>query len=136
VPSPPLSEPGIRVGVDVVDVGRVSRFAADNGDRLREIWTSVELARGAGRAGAQHLAVRFAAKEALLKALGTGLGPGMRWTDIEVRNDRRGRPLLALSGQVASWAAAHGMSAADVSLSHNPTTAVAVVLVHATPPAG
>jgi len=120
----------IRVGVDVVHVDRVSRFAAEHRGRLDVVWTPLELAHGAGRASeAQHLAVRFAAKEALLKALGTGLGPGMSWTDIEVLNDRRGRPVLKLGGRVAAWAAAHGMRAADVSLSHTPTIAFAVVLV-------
>jgi holo-[acyl-carrier protein] synthase len=126
------AEETVRVGADLVDVGRVGRFATEHRDQLASIWTARELAHGAGRASAaQHLAVRFAAKEALLKALGTGLGPGMSWTEIEVSNDSKGRPMLTLSGQVASWAAAHGMFPADVSLSHTRTTALAVVLVRA-----
>jgi holo-[acyl-carrier protein] synthase len=131
------AEEKVRVGVDLVDVDRISRFAAQHQDQLAMIWTPRELARGATRArAAQHLAVRFAAKEALLKALGTGLGPGMKWTEIEVGNDRAGRPTLTLSGRVAGWAIAHQMCPADVSLSHTSSTAVAVVLVraHSAPP--
>lgn len=129
LPFPPGSD-RVRVGVDLVDVRRVHRLVAEHPGQLATIWTPQERARGAGRAlAAQHLAVRFAAKEALLKALGTGLGAGMQWTEIEVGNDRAGRPTLSLSGRVARWAGEHGMSVADLSLSHTRSTAVAVVLV-------
>lgn len=129
-PSPPAES--FRIGVDLVDVDRIRRFTAEHPDQLSTIWTPRELSRGAGRAfAAQHLAARFAAKEALLKAFGTGLGPGMRWTEIEVGNDAKGRPMLALSGRVDSWAQTHGMVPNDVSLSHTRSTAFAVVLVRA-----
>ena len=120
-PSPPADTSagvaGVRVGVDLVDVERVSRLMAEHPDRLALIWTPRERARAAGRASAaQHLAVRFAAKEALLKALGTGLGAGMCWTEIEVGNDAKGRPTLSLSGRVARWAGEHDLVPADISL--------------------
>lgn len=134
MPPSPQAEDSVRVGVDLVDVERVRRFVAEHPGQLDTIWTATERARGAGRASAaQHLAVRFAAKEALLKALGTGLGAGMRWTEIEVGNDRQGRPTLSLSGQVAGWAGAHGLSVADISLSHTRSTAMAVVLLRSRP---
>jgi holo-[acyl-carrier protein] synthase len=129
-PFRPAEVDAVRVGVDLVDVERVRRLIAEHPDQLATIWTARERARADGRAGAaQHLAVRFAAKEALLKALGSGLAAGMAWTEIEVGNDPQGRPTLSLSGRVASWAGERGMFCADISLSHTRTTAMAVVLV-------
>jgi holo-[acyl-carrier protein] synthase len=64
------------------------------------------------------VAARFAAKEAVLKAFGTGLSGGIRWTDVEVVNDARGRPHVELHGEAAAHAARHGLVSLDVSLSH------------------
>ncbi len=73
----------------------------------------------------EHLAARFAAKEAVLKALGTGLGRRMAWTEVEVVNDPAGRPLIRLHGGVAEWAADRGLTEVDVSLSHTEQLAIA-----------
>jgi holo-[acyl-carrier protein] synthase len=73
----------------------------------------------------EHMAARFAAKEAVLKALGTGLGPGMRWTDVEVVNEENGRPVVRLSGEVAAFAERQGVEQLELSLSHTSELALA-----------
>lgn len=77
-----------------------------------------------GRLG-ERLAGRWAAKEAVLKSLGTGLGPRMEWTDVEVVNDRRGRPQVRLHGEAEVVARSLGMHHIDLSLSHTAGLAVA-----------
>ena len=64
------------------------------------------------------MAARFAAKEAVLKAFGTGISQRMRWTDVEVIHDASGRPQIRLDGAVASFAERHGLQDMDVSLTH------------------
>lgn len=73
----------------------------------------------------EHLAGRWAAKEAVLKCLGTGMARGMEWTDIEVVNDRGGRPSVRLYGQVEAVARSLGMHQIEISLSHSGGLAVA-----------
>ena len=94
------------------------------------MFTTAELAYCAGkRRRAEHLAARFAAKEAVLKAFGTGLGQRMRWTDVEVRNNSSGRPLVFLRGAVAARAGARGVRDVDVSLTHTANLAMAHAIV-------
>jgi holo-[acyl-carrier protein] synthase len=112
--------------VDVVGVERMRRLLADHADRDRELFTSAELEYCDGkRRRYEHLAARFAAKEAVLKALGTGITQRMRFTDVEVLNERSGRPRVRLRGGVASFAERHGLSQLDVSLSHTEGMALA-----------
>ena len=127
----------IRVGVDLVGAGRVERLAADNPGILQTLFTSRELdACSTKRRPYEHLAARFAAKEAVLKAFGSGLAEEMQWTDVEIVNGTRGRPRVNLYGAVATWAERLGLSAVDVSLSHTEglACAQAVAVLHALPP--
>jgi holo-[acyl-carrier protein] synthase len=95
-------------------------------DRQRTLFTARELRYCDGkRRRYEHLAARFAAKEAVLKAFGTGISQRMRWTDVEVVNERSGRPRVRLDGAVASFAERHGLRQLDVSLSHTEDLAVA-----------
>jgi holo-[acyl-carrier protein] synthase len=113
------------VGVDIIDVARIGRMLDEHPASCAEIFTELEWAYCAGKKNrTAHLAARFAAKEAVLKALGTGLGPGMRWTDVEVNNDSLGRPHLVLHGLPAAMVTGRGGSA-EVSLSHTRTHAIA-----------
>jgi holo-[acyl-carrier protein] synthase len=107
----------------------MARLATENPGIQETIFTGLELryCRGKRRA-AEHLAARFAAKEAVLKALGTGLGQRMRWTDVEIVNEVLGRPLVRLHGEVAAWARRRGLADLDVSLSHTSELAVAHAL--------
>ncbi|MFE4259744.1 holo-ACP synthase [Streptomyces sp. NPDC056883] len=116
----------IAVGVDLVEVDRVRRLLADNPAAEEDIFTGRERAYcAAKRNRLAHLAARFAAKEAVLKALGTGLGPGTRWTDVEVVNTPLGRPRVRLSGGAGDRAAQAGASSVELSLSHSGEYAIA-----------
>lgn len=102
-----------------MDVGRVDRLIAQNPSIVETLFTRRELAYCAGRRRrVEHLAARFAGKEAVLKALGTGLGQRMQWTDVEIVNELSGRPSVELYGAVAAWAEQQGVQSMDVSLSH------------------
>lgn len=119
----------VTVGVDLVAVARVARLVREQPAIVDRLFTTGEQAAGRGRRhGMQRLAARFAAKEAVLKALGTGLSAGMAWTDIEIVNERRGRPRVRLSGEVAAAAGRGGLTAIDVSLSHTADLAIAQVI--------
>ena len=117
------------IGIDLVEVGRIER-ALLKGDRfMRRIYTAKEIAycqrhKEPGR----HFAARFAAKEAGMKALGTGWSNGVGWRDFEVRLDPRGRPLLSITGRAAELARAMGASHSVVSLAHDGGMATAVVV--------
>jgi holo-[acyl-carrier protein] synthase len=130
----------VGVGVDLVGVDRVERLVTDNPDILHTLFTDRELAYcQSKRRCYDHMAARFAGKEAVLKAFGTGLGQRMRWTDVEIVNDALGKPRVHLHGEVAAWAERRGVTSPaqvlDISLSHSAGLAVAqAVAVWAAPP--
>jgi holo-[acyl-carrier protein] synthase len=116
----------LRVGVDLMDVERIARGLERYGERFyARFFTENERRQCEGNP--QRLAARFAAKEATAKALGTGIGD-VRWTEIEVDCDQRGRPILQLHGNAARIAADLGLTEWEVSLSHTQTQAVAFVV--------
>lgn len=130
--------PIIGHGVDIVSVARIRHLLDEHGERfLARVFTDAErdycLARGgdkgwAGRAVATHLAARFAAKEAVLKALGTGLRDDIAWTDIEVTRGALGEPSVSLTRAAQRAAAARGITTWRLSLSHTDDTAMASVI--------
>jgi holo-[acyl-carrier protein] synthase len=123
--APPARTVQATAGTDIVEVYRVSALAAQPRG-LAGVLTERELAYcRTRRHPGEHMAARFAAKEAVLKALGTGLAPGMAWTDVEVIKQADGRPYVVLGGAVAETAASAGLMNVDVSLSHTPHLAVA-----------
>ncbi len=113
------------LGVDIVEIDRM-RAALERHPRMRErIFSEEERAYCEGRNKPEiHYAMRFAAKEAVLKALGTGFS-GMRFCDVEVVRDDRGRPMPHLKGRAAEVAAECGVVEMHLSLSFTHTTAVA-----------
>ena len=113
------------LGVDIVEIERMRR-ALERTPRMRErLFSAEEQAYCDGRRKPEiHYAMRFAAKEAVLKALGTGFS-GMRFTDVEVARDERGRPVPRLSGRAAEVAAERGIIEMHLSLSFTHSTAVA-----------
>ncbi len=116
----------LRVGVDAVGVERLERIVRDDERRQAALFTERELAYCRGKRRCyEHMAARFAAKEAVLKAFGTGLSQRIRWTDVEVLNDASGRPRIRLEGAVASFAERHGLKDLDVSLTHTEGLAIA-----------
>jgi len=120
----------LRIGVDLIEVARIERLLADHPGAGDEIFSEREQAY-AHRSSrpAERLAGRFAVKEAVLKAFGTGLGQRMRWTEVEVINEPLGRPRVELHGEVARWAERRRVTAVEVSLSHAAGLAVAQAAV-------
>ncbi len=117
-------------GIDLVEVARIGAMVREHGDRFYDrCFTHTERAYAEGaRRRDEHLAARFAAKEAALKALGTGWRDGIAWTDIEVVLDPRGRPGLRVTGKAAALAANLGITEWSVSLTHTGVHAAASVL--------
>ncbi len=119
----------LRTGVDIIEVERVAGAVAAHGRRfLQRVYTEDELAYC--RAQPHSLAVRFAAKEAIAKALGTGVWrDGICWTDLEVvRNTESGEPQVRLHNLAEQRAQALGLTEWSVSLSHSQAYAVAFVV--------
>ncbi len=119
------------VGIDLVEIDRVRALMERHGERgRRRLFAEGELAACDRRIDpAECLAARFAAKEAALKALGTGKQPELRWTDIEVIEGEGGRPGLALSGGVQDCAERLGVTRVWVSLTHEHGVAGAIVVM-------
>lgn len=114
------------VGVDIIEIDRVADVIARHGDRfLKRVYTDDEIAHCRGRVS--ELAARFAAKEAVMKALGTGVR-GVSWRDIEVLPNRRGKPLVFLYGKGAARAERIQLRGLEVSLTHSKEYAVASVV--------
>ena len=114
------------VGVDIVEIDRIGDAIARWGERfLNRVYTEAELDVCRDRVPA--LAVRFAAKEAVMKALGTGTN-GVAWRDVEVLPNSDGKPLIRLYGGARSKASELGLVDIDISLSHSRHYAVASVV--------
>ena len=114
------------VGIDMLAIPRLRRVLEKYGARfLRRVYTPEEVAFCRGRVA--ELAARFAAKEAVMKALGTG-ARGVAWREIEVLPDRRGKPLVYLYGRARERAERIGLRALDVSLTHERDFAIAAAV--------
>ena len=128
----PASDSGVRgIGVDLVHLPRMRDVIERWQERfLRRVFTDGEIAYcRARRDPTQHFAVRFAAKEAGLKALGTGLRPGINWRELEVRRERGQAPTMVLRGRTQAIARAKGASRVLLSLSHDGDYAMAHALL-------
>ena len=124
----------VGIGVDVTSLDRIRDLREKHGERfLRRIYTEVEREYcGAYRDPTPHLAARFAAKEATYKALG-GVGP-IRWIEMEVRNDERGKPMLFLHGATGELAKEAGVLKGHLTLAHDAGVAIAQVVLEGNPP--
>lgn len=119
----------MQIGLDLVEVERVRSWVEDPA-KLGFFLTPAERAALARAARpAESLAAWLAAKEATMKAIGTGWSGDVRWVDVEVQHDAAGRPTLNVTGEVARRFALLGVTATSLSLSHTPQTAGAVVLL-------
>ena len=116
----------LAVGVDIIEVARIQRSVDRHGVRfLNRIFTTQEQAYCVGRA--DRLAARFAVKEAVGKAFGTGIGD-VGWKEIEVVNDERGRPELVLHDSAAILARELDLHRWSISMSHTDTHAIGMVV--------
>lgn len=120
----------IGTGVDIAEPRRIKEAVRRHGRRfLERIFTPAEIAYcQRHRSPWERYAARFAAKEAAFKALGTGWRKGIRWRDVEVRNERSGRPTLALAGEAERRARAAGVKNISLSITHTPQFVLAQVI--------
>jgi len=118
-------------GVDITEVPRIQRMLTVYGERfLKRVFTFEEIRYCTGKVNtAERLAARFAAKEAALKALGTGLRGGITWKDVEVVRLPGQRPQLRFHGKAAQIADALGSKRTHLSLSHTADQAIAHVIL-------
>jgi holo-[acyl-carrier protein] synthase len=119
-------------GTDLCEVERIKKaLESSYGARLRErVYTPTEIAYAESKANRfERYAARFAAKEAGMKALGTGWRGGVSWRDLEVVNLRSGRPTLRLSGKAAEIAQRLGVQRISLSLTHTAQQAMALVIL-------
>jgi holo-[acyl-carrier protein] synthase len=121
------------IGVDLVRVDRLARVLARYGERfLKRVFTDREIAYCQGRAkqGVYQFAQRFAAKEAFSKALGVGLREGgIRWREVEVLPDSRGKPLIQVTGRAEQLCKEMGLRGLHLSLTDEGNYAVAMVVL-------
>ncbi len=121
----------VGAGVDIAEVGRVRAAIERYGDHfVRRIYTPAEIAYVERKANRyERYAARFAAKEAGMKAIGTGWRGGVRWQDFEVANLASGKPTLKLHGAAAKWAARLGVKSVALSLTHTADLGMAYVIL-------
>jgi holo-[acyl-carrier protein] synthase len=118
------------IGTDIIEIGRVDEKLRRTAGLKKRVFTPREIAYCESKArSAQHYAARFAAKEAFLKAIGTGWRNGFRFVDIEILNNEQGKPELFLQGKVKIFCEENGITGLHVSLSHIKDVAKAVVVL-------
>ncbi len=116
----------ITTGVDIIEIERIERAIMRWNERfLQRVYTPAEVAYCRGRA--QSLAGRFAGKEATSKALGVGIRV-LRWRDIEILPDQRGKPTISLRGRAKDVAHRQGLTGFDISITHSRGDALAFVI--------
>jgi len=121
----------IGIGVDIVEIPRLRKIIARYGDRFTQrVFTPEEREYSVAHADpVPNFAVRFAAKEALFKALGTGWANGVTWLDVEVRRKAPGAPFLELTGEAGKLSKTLGTQSIHLSLSHSENAAIAFVIL-------
>lgn len=120
----------VGVGVDIVEVGRINSALQNSDAMVQRVFTTDEIRYCSNRKNKyQHFAGRFAAKEAALKALGTGWQQGIRWKDVEITSDERGKPEVNFYGKAKEFFDKSGARRATLSITHAQEYAVAVVIL-------
>jgi len=121
----------IGIGVDLVECARIRHSIDRFGERfLRRVFTDGEIAYSMSmKFPERHLAARFAGKEAVSKAFGTGIGKAMGWRNIDIRKKESGEPFLVFSGFAEELAAKRGVTSALITLSHTEHHAIACVVL-------
>ncbi|MGI5875873.1 MAG: holo-ACP synthase [Dethiobacteria bacterium] len=119
------------VGIDLIRIKRIARVYRKRPERfLKKIFTSQEIEELLKKGNSlQSIAARFAAKEAVAKALGCGIGV-IRWCEMEILSGARGKPIVFLKGEAARWAAKYGIKGVKVSMSHDGPFAIAKAIAY------
>lgn len=113
------------VGTDIVEIERLKKIVERTPKMLQRVFTAEEIKYCEKKGNMmQSFAARFAAKEAILKAVGTGI-VGFSWTDMDISNLKSGKPVVTLSGRMAKFAEKNGITKVEISFSHVEETAVA-----------
>ena len=120
----------VGIGTDIVEVERIQKMMSDHGDHfLERVFTAAEIAHcQPRREAAQHFAGRWAAKEAVMKALGTGFTPEVGWTDIEILTLPSGQPHVVMHGTARTYSESKGIGTILITLSHTKTYATATAI--------
>lgn len=120
----------IGIGTDIVECLRIANMIEKHEDLfLTRVYTPLEIEYcGTRKSATQHYAGRWAAKEAILKAMGTGWAKGIQWTDLEVQNAMGGAPSVAISGAAADICQSLGISEIKISISHSRLFATAFAI--------
>ncbi|MBN1754802.1 holo-ACP synthase [bacterium] len=118
-------------GIDIIEVNRIRRVIERYGRYFTaRLFSETEIEYCEGKArSCPYFAARFAAKEAFLKALGTGLADGIRWKDIQVLNDSRGKPFIKCTGKAQERLEARKVSQIQLSITHTDNYAAAIVIL-------
>jgi holo-[acyl-carrier protein] synthase len=121
----------VGTGIDIAEVPRIAQAIERHGERfIHRVFTEGEIAYCNSKANRiERYAARFAAKEAGMKALGTGWNHGVRWRDVEVCRQPGGRPTIAFHGKAAEFATRLGAKNVALSLSHTAEQAIAQVIL-------
>src|SRR3982750_376345 len=121
----------IGIGTDLIECSRIQHSLDRFGDRfLKRVFTDGEIAYSMSmKFPARHLAARFAAKEAVSKAFGTGIGQSMGWRDIDVRKKPSGQPFLVFEGGAKQMSHARGVTQPLITLSHTEHHAIAMIVL-------
>jgi holo-[acyl-carrier protein] synthase len=121
----------ISIGIDIIEVARIREVVARTPRFVERVFTGAERSYcdSRGAVAAQHYAARFAAKEAVLKALQTGWRGGIAWQDVEIASRESGAPYLIFHGQVLELFGKSGATAAHLSMSHTSEHAIAQVVL-------
>ena len=117
-------------GTDIIEIERIEQQISRDGGFKEKIFTKREIAYCESMKNkSQHYAVRFAAKEAFFKAMGTGMRDGMSFCEIEVINDKLGKPEIVLHGKTKKFAEKAAVNSTHVSLSHIKNFVNAIVIL-------
>ena len=121
----------IGIGVDLVECARIERSLERFGDKfLHRVFTQGEIDYSMSmKFPARHLAARFAAKEAVSKAFGTGIGKSMGWRDIDIRKKPSGEPYLVFAGGAETLAKERNVRSSSITLSHTDHHAMAMIVL-------
>ncbi len=118
------------IGTDIAEVERIAEKIGKEQGFRELVFSADEISYCESKANKyEHYAARFAAKEAFLKAIGTGWATGTAFNEIEIENDENGKPLIILSGITAATLSPAKTGTISVSLSHVKTVAIAVVII-------
>jgi holo-[acyl-carrier protein] synthase len=122
------------IGIDLVECTRIQHSLDRFGERfLHRVFTQGEIEYSMSmKFPSRHLAARFAGKEAVAKAFGTGIGKAMGWRNIDIKKKESGEPFLVFSGPAEALAAKRGVTSALITLSHTEHHAIACVVLEGT----